>query len=931
MAAEPIMVYINDELLINGCPVDSNYSVTSTGLRIMRNGNLKAEWTYSGSNQFLGFSTTQGATTAEYEVGSTGYLYDMQATYQGLRFYSVEMVSKLVDNIALNEFLTKSKQLFYYSSNPPPYPVTSVNGQSGAVTVTDSDEKVKHTDLNGTNSGKPVLLAATMLSNGNSRTETVYSSTKFMWNDYSPNLSIYNSDRSKYSSISATRIGLANSSTTYTGALSLSTLSSDRTYTLPNKSGTIALTTDIPTAVTESTVSGWGFTKNTGTYSKPSGGIPKTDLASAVQTSLEKADTALQSYTESDPVFTASAAHGIASTDITNWNNKISEPASEGTNGQVLMTNGNGTRTWGSVSTADEKIKLTSQSTSGNYPLIFGPTSITSNSTYQGYYNTGVTVNPNTKAITATTFIGALTGIASGNLTSSSTLDASKLSGEIPSGITATTQDNSDNSTKIATTAFVKTAINNLPEPMVFKGSLGTGGTITSLPAASTSNTGYTYKVITAGTYANQSAKIGDTFISDGSGWILIPSGDEPSGTVISINPGNGLLNGTGTSAITTSGTLNINYGTTTAKIGTTAPGSATTVSRSDHVHAIDLATGDANGQVKIAGTNVSVKGLGSNAYSSTAYLPLAGGTMTGPITFVGNQSSAFNNKGIIFTNGSRIGENSSNALGLYSGSTFYIRPDSATSSSGKGIEISSTTMYPTVTDEMSLGDSSHKWTTVYATTFSGNATTATTASKLGSSNLGSATKPIYLASGTATECSTYAGGTAVTLNNSSKAASTANFYAPTTGGTQNTQALIGDGATAAPKWVNISPSVTVTAGTASAAPKINVTVLGQSGTAQSITTATTGLYGVTKLNSATNSTSTSEAATPSAVKSAYDLANNHKYWADIEATSAATYNKAPEMATIKLNGNTSASAASTSNVTLVFDTVLQALNFVFA
>ena len=45
---------------------------------------------------------------------------------------------------------------------------------------------------------------------------------------------------------------------------------------------------------TESTVSGWGFTKNTGTYSKPSGGIPKTDLASAVQASLDKADSAYQ-------------------------------------------------------------------------------------------------------------------------------------------------------------------------------------------------------------------------------------------------------------------------------------------------------------------------------------------------------------------------------------------------------------------------------------------------------------------------------------------------------------------------------------------------------------------------------------------------------------------------------------------------------------
>ncbi len=80
----------------------------------------------------------------------------------------------------------------------------------------------------------------------------------------------------------------------------------------------------IPAAVTESTVSGWGFTKNTGTYSKPSGGIPASDLTTAVQTSLGKADTALQSFTETDPVFSASAAAGITSSDITNWNSKTS-------------------------------------------------------------------------------------------------------------------------------------------------------------------------------------------------------------------------------------------------------------------------------------------------------------------------------------------------------------------------------------------------------------------------------------------------------------------------------------------------------------------------------------------------------------------------------------------------------------------------------
>ena len=48
------------------------------------------------------------------------------------------------------------------------------------------------------------------------------------------------------------------------------------------------------------------------------------------------------------------------------------------------------------------------------------------------------------------------------------------------------------------------------------------------------------------------------------------------------------------------------------------AKGSSTNYARQDHTHGIDLATGDANGQVKIAGTNVSVKGLGSWAYKSS-------------------------------------------------------------------------------------------------------------------------------------------------------------------------------------------------------------------------------------------------------------------------------------------------------------------------
>ena len=85
---------------------------------------------------------------------------------------------------------------------------------------------------------------------------------------------------------------------------------------LAAKFNTKADKTEIPTKTSELTNDS-GF----GTYSKPTGGIPKTDLASDVQTSLEKADTALQSYAETDPTVPA-AVKAITSTDISNWNAK---------------------------------------------------------------------------------------------------------------------------------------------------------------------------------------------------------------------------------------------------------------------------------------------------------------------------------------------------------------------------------------------------------------------------------------------------------------------------------------------------------------------------------------------------------------------------------------------------------------------------------
>lgn len=82
-----------------------------------------------------------------------------------------------------------------------------------------------------------------------------------------------------------------------------------------------------------------------GAYEKPAAGIPETDLAAAVQASLEKAETALQEApvqsvnnqtgavvitaaslgaltTETDPAFQASPAADITSQDIASWNGK---------------------------------------------------------------------------------------------------------------------------------------------------------------------------------------------------------------------------------------------------------------------------------------------------------------------------------------------------------------------------------------------------------------------------------------------------------------------------------------------------------------------------------------------------------------------------------------------------------------------------------
>ena len=72
------------------------------------------------------------------------------------------------------------------------------------------------------------------------------------------------------------------------------------------------------------------------------------------------------------------------------------------------------------------------------------------------------------------------------------------------------------------------------------------------------------------------------------------------------------------------------------------------------------------------------------------------------------------------------------------------------------------------------------------------------------------------------------------------------------------------------------SPTISVTAGAnASSAPTVNISINGVSATAQALTKATTGVYGVTKLSSDVSSTEEGLAATPKGVKAAIDAISN--------------------------------------------------------
>lgn len=103
---------------------------------------------------------------------------------------------------------------------------------------------------------------------------------------------------------------------------------------------------------------------------------------------------------------------------------------------------------------------------------------------------------------------------------------------------------NADPSTALgaATKQYVDSQITSkiaASDAMVFKGTLGSNGTVTAVPTTGVVK-GDTYKVITAGTWAGSSCKVGDLLIALNSGsieanttnWAYVPSGDEATTSI---------------------------------------------------------------------------------------------------------------------------------------------------------------------------------------------------------------------------------------------------------------------------------------------------------------------------------------------------------------------------------------------------------------
>ena len=207
--------------------------------------------------------------------------------------------------------------------------------------------------------------------------------------------------------------------------------------------------------------------------------------------------------------------------------------------------------------------------------------------------------------------------------------------------------------------------------------------------------------------------------------------------------------------------------------------------------------TTDVNNQISTLSNNIS-----------NTYLKLAGGTITGDLR-ISNGGSGENQQPYIVSD-TNDGETII-LLPTSTGDTVTLATDVIATTSSKGLMSN--------TDKSHLDSMWNLWSAdgtndtlvnkieEVLTAFnnfpeSSNIVTLLAAKQDKVQTLGSATKPVYISSsGTFSACSAYAGGTAITLNGTSKAGNTASFYAPTTAG-EGGQLLMSGGSSGKPEWL---------------------------------------------------------------------------------------------------------------------------------
>ena len=241
--------------------------------------------------------------------------------------------------------------------------------------------------------------------------------------------------------------------------------------------------------------------------------------------------------------------------------------------------------------------------------------------TYDGSSAASITLSP--------------TSVGLGNVINESKedmLDNTALTG-VP---TAPTADLSTDSTQIATTAFVQGVVASKladADALTFEGTLGSGGTVSSLPSVHTK--GWTYKVATAGKYAGQNCEVGDLVICTTSGttandshWSVVQANidgavtgpaSSTSGNVVLFDGSSGKIIKDSGLTIKSSVPANAKFTDTTYTGANGVSVSGTVISNSG---VRSITTGSANGtiSVDINGTvsDIAIQGLGSSAYVNT-------------------------------------------------------------------------------------------------------------------------------------------------------------------------------------------------------------------------------------------------------------------------------------------------------------------------